>query len=190
MDMKGSRTERNLLTAFAGESQARNRYTFFASAARKEGLEQIAGIFAETADQECAHAKRLFKFLSGGEVAITASFPAGVIGGTAANLRAGAAGEHYEWSEMYPAFARTAREEGFNQVAAAFEAIAGAERQHEKRYLALGKHVEKGTVFKRGSKVVWRCRKCGYLHAGKAAPQVCPACAHPQSFFEILGENW
>jgi rubrerythrin len=190
MQLKGSRTERNLMTAFAGESQARNRYTFFASAAKKEGLEQIADIFAETADQESAHAKRLFKFLEGGEVEIKAAFPAGVIAKTTDNLKAGAAGEHYEWTDMYPSFARAAREEGFEIIAKVFETIAVAERQHEKRYLALAANIDAGRVFKREQKVVWRCRKCGYLHEGTEAPAVCPACAHPQPYFEILGENW
>ena len=190
MQMKGSRTETNLLTAFAGESQARNRYTFFASAAKKEGFEQIAAIFAETADQESAHAKRLFSHLVGGEVEIRAAFPAGVIGRTADNLKAAAAGERYEWTEMYPSFAGTAREEGFAAVAALFEAIAVAERQHEKRYLALAANIEQGLVFRQPAAVVWRCRKCGYTHGGPEAPKVCPACAHPQSHFEIIGENW
>jgi rubrerythrin len=190
MQLKGSKTERNLMTTFAGESQARNRYTFFASAAKKEGFEQIAGVFSETADQESAHAKRLFKFLQGGEVEIKAAFPAGVIGKAVDNLKAGAAGEHYEWTDMYPSFARVAREEGFDPIAKAFEAIAVAERQHEKRYLALAANVETGRVFKRETKVVWRCAKCGYLHEGVEAPAVCPACAHPQPYFELLGENW
>jgi len=190
MKLKGSQTEKNLLTAFAGESQARNRYSFFATAAKKEGFEQISAIFAETADQEAAHAKRLFKFLEGGEVGIAAAFPAGVIGKTAENLKAGAAGERYEWTEMYPGFARTARQEGFETIAKVFEAIAVAERQHEKRYLALAANVEQGRVFQREGRVVWRCRKCGYLHEGPAAPEVCPACAHPQAYFELLGENW
>jgi rubrerythrin len=190
MQLKGSRTERNLMTAFAGESQARNRYTFFASTAKKEGFEQIAAIFAETADQESAHAKRLFKFLQGGDVEIQAAFPAGVIGKTVENLKAGASGEHHEWTDMYPSFARVAREEGFDTIARAFEAIAVAERQHEKRYLALAANLEAGRVFAREEKTVWRCRKCGYLHEGTEAPAACPACAHPQSQFEILGENW
>jgi rubrerythrin len=190
MELKGSKTEKNLMGAFAGESQARNRYTFYASAARKEGLEQIADIFAETADQESAHAKRLFKFLTGGTVEITAAFPAGMIGKTTENLKAGAAGEHYEWTDMYPSFAKTARQEGFEAIAKAFDAIAVAEKQHEKRYLALAKNIDSAEVFKRSTEVVWRCRKCGYLHKGKEAPMGCPACAHPQAFFEILGENW
>ncbi len=190
MELKGSRTEKNLLTAFAGESQARNRYTYFASQAKKEGFVQIQAIFEETANQEKEHAKRLFKFLQGGEVNVEASFPAGVIGTTAENLEAAAGGEHYEWEEMYPSFAATAREEGFNEIARVFEAIAIAEKQHEKRYLDLLANVEAGTVLKKEKPVVWRCRNCGYLHTGPEAPEVCPACAHPQAYFELLGENW
>jgi len=190
MKLQGSKTERNLLTAFAGESQARNRYTYFASAARKEGLVQIADIFEETANQEKEHAKRLFKQLKGGEAEIKASFPAGVIGPAADNLKAGAAGEHYEWTEMYPGFAKVAREEGFDEIAGIFTAIAVAEKQHEKRYNELRANIEAGRVFKRSEPVVWRCRNCGYLHTGPDAPAVCPACAHPQAHFELLGENW
>ena len=190
MQMKGSQTEKNLLTAFAGESQARNRYTFSASQAKQEGLVQIAAIFEETADQEKEHAKRLFKFLEGGEVEIRAAFPAGVIGKTAANLAAGAAGEHYEWTTMYPGFAKTAKKEGFADIAGVFLAIAVAEKQHEKRYHALRRNLETGTVFKRKTAVVWRCRNCGYLHQGKEAPKMCAACAHAQAHFELLGENW
>ena len=190
MDLKGSNTEKNLIAAFAGESQARNRYTYFASKAKKEGLVQIADIFAETANQEREHAKRLFKFMTGGDAQVAAAFPFGVIGKTADNLRAAAAGEHHEWTTMYPEFAATAREEGFAQVADAMEAIAVAEKQHEKRYLALAGNIDAGTVFKRESPVVWRCRNCGYLHEGAEAPTVCLACAHPQAYFEILGENW
>ena len=190
MELKGSKTEKNLLAAFAGESQARNRYTFFASRARKDGLVQISEIFTETADQEKKHAKRLFKFMTGGEAEITAAFPFGVIGPTVDNLKAGAAGENYEWTTMYPAFAATAREEGFDEVAAAMEAIAVAEKQHEKRYLALAANIEAGTVFKKDSPVVWRCLNCGYLHEGPEAPEVCPACAHAQAHFELLDENW
>ena len=189
-ELKGSKTETNLLTAFAGESQARNRYTFFASAAKNEGLQQISTIFEETANQEKEHAKRLFKFLEGGEVEVTASFPAGVIGPTLDNLKGSAAGEHYEHTEMYPGFAKVAREEGFKQVAAVFEAIAVAEKQHEKRFNDLAANIEAGTVFKREKKVVWRCRNCGYLHEGTEAPEVCAACAHAQAHFELLGENW
>ena len=188
--LKGTKTETNLMAAFAGESQARNRYTFFAAAARKEGLQQIAAIFDETSSQESAHAKRLFKFLEGGEVEVTASFPAGVIDSTLENLRASAAGELHEHTEMYPGFAKIARKEGFEEIAAAFEAIAVAEKQHEKRYNDLASNLEAGRVFKRGNKVVWRCRNCGYLHEGTEAPDVCPACIHPQAHFELLGEHW
>ena len=190
MELKGTRTEKNLLTAFAGESQARNRYTYFASQAKKDGFAQIQSIFEETADQEKEHAKRFFKFLQGGEVEIATAFPAGVIGTTEENLRAAAAGEHHEWTSMYPEFATIAREEGFNEIAAVFEAIAVAEKQHDNRYLGLLKNVEAGTVFKKSTSVVWRCRNCGYLHEGDEAPGVCPACAHPQAHFEVLAENW
>ena len=190
MELKGSQTEKNLLTAFAGESQARNRYTYAASKARKEGYVQISNIFEETASQEKEHAKRLFKLLEGGEVEIQAAFPAGVIGTTAENLEAAAGGENFEWTEMYPGFAKTAREEGFDDIAAAFEAIAVAEEQHEKRYLGLLANVENGTVFKKDKPVVWRCQNCGYIHEGPEAPEVCPACDHPQAHFELLAENW
>ena len=190
MNIKGTQTEKNVLAAFAGESQARNRYTYFASAARKEGYAQIASIFEETADQEKEHAKRFFKFLEGGEVEIQASYPAGVIGSTAENLRAAAAGELYEWGSTYPEFARTARDEGLEPVAKVFEYIAVAEKQHEKRYKELAENVEAGRVFKREETCVWRCRNCGYTHEGTEAPPVCPACAHKQEHFEILGENW
>ncbi len=190
MELTGTQTERNILTAFAGESQARNRYTYFADAARDEGMVQIADIFAETADQEREHAKRLFKLLKGGDVEIRAAFPAGVIGDTAANLKAGAGGEHYEWTEMYPGFAETARSEGLKPVANVFESIAVAEKQHEKRFLGLLANVEGGTVFEKPQPVTWRCRNCGYLHEGTAAPAVCPACAHPRAHFELLGKNW
>lgn len=189
-DVIGTKTEKNLLTAFAGESQARNRYTYFASKAKKEGLAQIAHIFEETASHEKEHAKRLFKFLGGGEVEVTAAFPAGVIAATAENLKASAGGEHHEWESMYPEFARIAREEGLETIAKTFEAIAVAEKQHEKRFLALMNRVETGTVFKEKSKVVWRCRNCGYVHEGEEAPGGCPACAHPQAHFERLAENW
>ena len=188
--LKGSHTEKNLLTAFAGESQARNRYTYFASKAKKEGFVQIADIFEETANQEKEHAKRFFKFLEGGDVEVTAAFPAGVIGSTAENLKAAAAGEHYEWESMYPEFANIAREEGFEEIARVFEAVVVAERQHEKRYLGLLANVEAGTVFKKKGKAVWRCRNCGYLREGAEAPDSCPACAHPQAHFELLAENW
>ena len=190
MELKGSRTEKNLLTAFAGESQARNRYTYFASKAKKDGFVQIQSIFEETANQEKEHAKRLFKFLQGGDVEVAAAFPAGVIGTTAENLRAAAGGENHEWTSMYPEFAQIARDEGFAEIAVVFEAIAVAEKQHEKRYLDLLKNIEAGTVFKKPGAVVWRCRNCGYLHEGPEAPGVCPACNHPQAHFEILGENW
>jgi rubrerythrin len=189
-DLKGSLTGKNLLTAFAGESQARNRYTYFASQAKKDGLVQIQSIFEETANQEREHAKRLFKFLEGGEVEVQAKFPAGVIGSTLENLKAGAAGEHYEHTEMYPGFAKTAREEGFEAIATVFESIAVAEKQHEKRYLDLAANIEAGRVFKRDTEVVWRCRNCGYLHTGNEAPEACPACAHPKAHFELLGENY
>ncbi len=188
--LKGSKTEKNLLIAFAGESQARNRYTYFAGKARKDGLVQIADIFEETADQEKEHAKRFFKFLAGGDVEIQASFPAGVIGSTAENLKAAAGGEHHEWENMYPDFARTAHGEGFKAIANVFEAVAVAEKQHEKRYLGLLANVEAGTVFKKKEKIAWRCRNCGYVHEGEEAPRVCPACAHPQAYFEVLAENW
>jgi rubrerythrin len=188
--IKGTKTERNLLTAFAGESQARNRYTYFTSKAKKEGYIQISKIFEETANQEKEHAKRLFKFLEGGEVEIGAAFPAGVIGSTLENLKAAAAGERYEHTEMYPGFAKVARDEGFGEIAVVFESIAVAEKQHEKRYNDLAANIEAGRVFKRDKKVVWRCMNCGYLHEGNEAPATCPACAHPQAHFELLGENW
>lgn len=188
--LKNTETERNILTAFAGESQARNRYTYFASQARKDGYEQIASIFEETANQEKEHAKRLFKFLEGGEAAVSASFPAGVIGDTLANLKASAAGEHYEWSEMYPGFAKVAKKEGFEEIAGVFENIAVAERHHEKRYLDFARNIETGKVFERQGKVFWRCRNCGFVFEGEEAPDQCPACAHPKAFFEVLWENW
>ena len=189
-NLKGSQTEKNILTAFAGESQARNRYTFFASAAKKEGFVQISAIFEETANQEKEHAKRLFKLLEGGEVEITGAFPAGVVGPTVENLKESAGGENYEYTRMYPDFAKTAREEGFENIADVFEAIAVAEKQHEKRYLDLAANIDAGQVFKRDEKVVWRCRNCGYLHEDNEAPDTCPACAHPQAHFELLGENY
>lgn len=188
--LKGTQTEKNLLTAFSGESQARNRYTYFASKAKKEGYVQISTIFTETADQEKEHAKRLFKFLEGGEVEISGAFPAGVIGTTLENLKDAAAGEHHEHTEMYPEFAKVAREEGFNEIADVMEAIAVAEKQHEKRYLDLAANIEAGRVFKRDATVTWRCRNCGYLHEGSEAPEECPACAHAQAHFELLGENY
>lgn len=188
--LKGTQTEKNVLTAFCGESQARNRYTYFASKARDDGFMQIAQIFTETSDQEKEHAKRLFKFLEGGDVKIEASFPAGVIGTTSENLKEAEGGENYEWQTMYPGFAKTAREEGFTAIATVFEAIAVAEKQHAKRYRDLRANVDAGKVFKREKAQVWRCLNCGYLFEGAEAPKVCPACAHPQSYFELLGENW
>jgi rubrerythrin len=188
--VKGTETEKNLLAAFAGESQARNRYTYFVSKAKEEGYVQIAHIFEETANQEKEHAKRLFKFLEGGEVEIQAAFPAGKIGTTTENLKEAAAGENYEWTDMYPSFAEKAKEEGFGEIAAVFNAIAVAEKQHEKRYNELRENIEAGRVFKRDEEVTWRCINCGYLYEGTEPPQQCPACAHPQSFFELLGENW
>jgi rubrerythrin len=188
--LKGTQTEKNLLTAFAGESQARNRYNYFASKAKKDGYVQISTIFEETANQEKEHAKRLFKFLEGGEVEISGAFPAGVIGSTLENLKASASGENHEYVVMYPEFAVTARKEGFDEIAAVFEAIAVAEKQHEKRYLDLAANIEAGRVFKRDQTVTWRCRNCGYLHEGNEAPEECPACAHAQAHFELLGENY
>ena len=188
--LKGTQTEKNILTAFAGESQARNRYTYFASQAKKDGFVQVSAVFEETANQEKEHAKRLFKQLEGGEAEIQASFPAGVIGTTAENLKEAAGGENYEWTQMYPGFADVAEKEGFVEIAAIFRAIAVAEKQHEKRYLDLLKNVKKGKVFKKDQPVVWRCLNCGYLHEGAEAPEICPACAHPQAHFELLGENW
>lgn len=188
--LKGTKTEKNILTAFAGESQARNRYTYFASKARNEGYIQISAVFEETANQEKEHAKRLFKFLEGGEAEVMAAFPAGVIGSTAENLKASAAGENHEHTSMYPEFAKVAKEEGFNDVAEAFLNIAVAEKQHEKRYNGFRANIESGKVFKKDVKVVWRCINCGYLHEGNEAPDKCPACVHPQAYFEILAENW
>jgi len=189
-DLKGTQTEKNLLTAFSGESQARNRYTYFASQAKKEGYVQISDIFTETANQEKEHAKRLFKLLQGGEVEITGAFPAGTIATTMENLKESAAGENYEHTEMYPGFAKIATEEGFGDIADIFTAIAVAEKQHEKRYLDLAANIDAGRVFKRDAPVVWRCRNCGYLYEGEEALAVCPACDHPQAHFELLGENW
>jgi len=190
MELKGSKTEKNLMAAFAGESQARNRYTFYSSKARNEGFRQIADIFEETANQEREHAKKLFKFMQGGDVEITEAFPSGVIGCTVDNLKASAGGERYEWTEMYPSFAKVAREEGFEDIAKVFDSIAIAEKQHEKRYLDLAANIDNGTVFKKEKPVVWRCINCGYLHEGTEAPDLCPACAHAQAHFEVLGENW
>jgi len=189
-ELKGTQTEKNILTAFAGESQARNRYSYFASQAKKDGYVQISDIFEETANQEKEHAKRLFKLLKGGELEISASFPAGVIGTTLDNLKEAAGGENYEWTEMYPGFAKTARDEGFEAIAKIFDSIAVAEKQHEKRYLDLAGNIEAGRVFKREKKVVWRCRNCGYLHEGNEAPELCPACDHEKAHFELLGENY
>lgn len=188
--IKGTETEKNLLKAFAGESQARNRYTYFASVAKKEGYVQIADIFEETANQEKEHAKRFFKFLEGGTPEIIACYPAGVIGTTQENLKAAAGGENEEWTELYPAFAAKAKEEGFPAVATLFQMVSVAEKQHEKRYLDLLKNIEEGTVFKKSEKVVWRCRNCGFIHEAEEALEVCPACAHPQAHFELLAENW
>ncbi len=188
--VKGTRTEQNLLKAFAGESQARTRYTYFASQAKKEGYEQIAGVFLETADQEKEHAKRFFKFLEGGMVEITASYPAGIIGTTAENLKAAAAGENEEWSELYPEFARIAEEEGFKAIAAVFKFVAKAEVEHEIRYKALLARVESGKFFENEEEIEWQCRNCGYVHRGKKAPDNCPACNHPQAFFEPKKDNY
>ncbi|MBU0730112.1 MAG: rubrerythrin family protein [Proteobacteria bacterium] len=188
--LSGTKTEKNILTAFAGESQARNRYTYFASKAKKEEFVQIANLFERTANQEKEHAKRLFKFLEGGEVEITASFPAGVVGATFDNLEEAAAGEKYEHSEMYPGFARIAREEGLDEIAEAFEAIAKAEKQHEKQYRALAANIKAERVFKRDKKVRWQCGNCGYVHEGEEALDKCPACLHAKAHFELLGENY
>lgn len=188
--LKGTQTEKNLMHSFAGESQARMRYTYFASAAKKEGYEQIAAIFTETADQEKEHAKRMFKFLEGGMVEITASFPAGVIGKTIDNLRAAAAGEHDEWSADYPKFAEIADQEGFPEIAAMYRNIAIAEKGHEERYLAFVKNIESNAVFTKSQNVVWQCRNCGFIIESPAAPEVCPACKHPQAYFEIKKNNF
>lgn len=190
MELKGSQTEKNLLTAFAGESQARNRYTYFSSAARKEGYVQISAIFEETANQEKEHAKRLFKFLQGGEVEISAAFPAGVIATTSENLKGAAAGEDYETTTMYPNFAKVADEEGLKDIAAVFRSIAVAERRHRDRYLALDKNIAQGKVFKREKPVRWICRNCGYVHEGTEPPELCLACAHPQAHFELEAVNY
>ena len=188
--LKGTKTEKNLLTAFAGESQARNRYTYFASRARKDGYQQILGVFLETADNEKEHAKTLFKFLEGGEVEISAGFPAGVIGDTKENLRAAAAGENYEHTKMYPEFASIAEEEGFSKIAGVMRSIAVAEKRHEERYLILLENIEKDRVFKREKVVKWKCRNCGYIHEGPEAPEECPVCSHPRAYFELLDENY
>ncbi len=188
--IKGTRTEKNLLASFAGESQARNRYTYFASVARKAGYEQIAAIFLETADNEKEHAKRFFELLEGGDVEIAASYPAGVIGDTTQNLEAAAAGENLEWRKLYKEAQELARQEGFEEVAAQFKEIAEVEEQHEKRYRKLLKNVKESKVFKKDTVVKWKCRNCGYVHEGKEAPEECPACAHPQAFYELLCENY
>jgi len=188
--LKGTKTEQNLLKAFAGESQARMRYDYFAKQAKKEGLEQISAIFAETALNEKEHAKRFFKFLEGGAVEITATYPAGIIGITMENLKASAKGENEEWTELYPEFAKIAEEEGFKEVAVAFKMIAKVEKAHEERYTKLYNNLENGHVFERDGVIVWKCRNCGYLHEGKNAPKVCPACLHPQSYFEIKEVNY
>ena len=188
--IKGSMTEKNLLKAFAGESQARNRYTFFASVAKREGYEQIAGIFLETAGNEKEHAEVFFKYLEGGELEITAAYPAGKIGTTAENLLAAAEGEKLEWGTLYPDFAETARKEGFEDVAESFTEIGEVEEEHEKRYRKLLSNVKKGTVFKRDVEVEWKCRNCGYVHHGKEAPEVCPACNHARSYYEIHAKNY
>jgi rubrerythrin len=190
MEFIGSKTERNLLMAFAGESQARNRYTFFASQAKNEGFIQIAQVFEETANQEKEHAKRFFKFLQGGDVEIQCAFPAGIIGSTAENLQAAANGEHHEWSELYPQFAAVAREEGFKSIGVVLDMISVAEKQHERRYRGLWENIQNGRVFQRSETVKWRCLNCGFVHEGPTAPAACPACAHPQAYFELLGENW
>ncbi len=188
--IKGTQTEKNLLTSFAGESQARNRYTFFASAAKKEGFEQIAAIFTETADQEKEHAKRMFKFLEGGSVEITASYPAGKIGSTLENLQAAAAGEHAEWSVDYPHFADVAEQEGFLEVALMYRNICVAEKGHEERYRAFVSNIESASVFAKEGEVVWQCRNCGFINVGKEAPEACPACLHPRAYFEVKKTNY
>lgn len=190
MDLKGSKTEKNLLASFAGESQARNRYSYFASQAKKEGYEQVAAIFLETADNEKEHAKREFKFLKGGEVEVQAAFPAGEICNTAENLEGAAAGENFEHTQMYPEFARVAREEGFQEIADVFEAIAVAEKQHEERYLALLNNIKEDKVFKKAQPVKWKCRNCGYVSEGIEPPEKCPACAHSRNYHEVLAENY
>lgn len=188
--IKGTKTEQNLLISFAGESQARNRYTYFSSQAKKEGFEQISAIFADTAENEKEHAKRFFKFLEGGEAVVNASFPAGIIGDTLHNLTEAAKGEHYEYSAMYPGFAKVAEEEGFTEAASAFKLISKAEMLHEKRYLKLAENVQKDMVFKRETTVKWKCRNCAYVFEGKEAPDECPACRHPKAYYEILAENY
>jgi rubrerythrin len=189
--VKGTKTQVNLMKAFAGECSARNRYTFYASVANKEGYKQIEASFLETADQEKEHAKRLFRFMDGpGDVEITVGLPAGPERDTVSNLREAAAGEHHEWTEMYPEFADTAEAEGFKEIAEVMRRIAVAEKSHEERYLAFAGNIEKGSVFKKDTSVVWRCRNCGYVHEGTGAPEKCPACAHPKAYFEVKAENW
>ena len=188
--IKGTRTEKNLLTSFAGESQARMRYNYFASKAKKDGFEKIAVIFEETANQEKEHAKRMFKFLEGGNTEITATYPAGMISDTLENLKAAAAGEHEEWTEAYPEFARIADEEGFADIAEMYRRIAIAEKHHEERYNAFIKDLENSGMFAKDREVTWRCLNCGYIHTGKEAPEKCPACEHPQAYFEVLNTNW
>jgi rubrerythrin len=190
MSIKGTRTEQNLLKSFAGESQARSRYTFFASVAKKEGYEQISGVFMETAEQEKEHAKKFFKYLEGGMVEITASYPAGIIGTTAENLKAAAEGENEEWADLYPEFAKIADEEGFPQIANTFRQIAKVEAEHEARYRTLLARVEAGKVFERDEEIEWQCRNCGYVLKGKKAPMKCPACEHPQAYFEPKKNNY
>jgi len=188
--LKGTQTEKNLLAAFAGESQARNRYTYFASAAKKEGLEQISAIFLDTADNEKEHAKVFFKYLEGGDVEITASYPAGMIKETKLNLAAAAAGENLEWTTLYADFGRVAEQEGFPEIAVSFKQISKVEKEHEARYRKLLVNLEQGKVFKKDSSARWHCRNCGYVHEGKDAPQECPACKHPQAYYELLAENY
>ncbi len=188
--LKGTKTEQNLLKSFAGESQARMRYDYFAKQAKKEGYEQISAIFTETALNEKEHAKRFFKFLEGGPVEITATYPAGKIGTTLENLKEAANGENEEWTELYPEFAKIAKEEGFNEIATAFNMIAKVEKAHEERYKTLYENIESGKVFKRGNKIIWKCRNCGYIHEAENAPEICPACLHPQSYFEIKESNY
>lgn len=188
--LKGTQTEKNLMTSFAGESQARMRYTYFSKQADKEGYKQIAAIFMETAEQEKEHAKRMFKYLEGGMLEITASFPAGVIGTTAENLEAAAAGENEEWTEMYPHFAEVAEQEGFKEIATMYKMIAKAEAMHEERYLKLLEHVKEESVFERDEETEWQCRNCGFVHKGKNAPKNCPACLHPQSYFEVKNDKF
>ena len=188
--LKGTKTEQNLLKSFAGESQAKMRYEYYAKQAKKEGLEQIAALFEETAINEKAHAKRFFKFLEGGEVEITASYPAGIIDNTLGNLKAAADGENEEWVDLYPEFAKVAQEEGFNEIATAWKMIAKVEKAHENRFRTLYDNLEAGRVFERNGKIMWKCRNCGYIHEGEKAPKLCPACLHPQSYFEIKESNY